>query len=526
MIISTRHLKQWFIIAICVSALAGCAAPGKRDARIDQKIAELEKQEEALKAQQMELEKKEQALEKKAVMAAQQTTAGTTTTTQAPGGIDAPLLPPNARPGECYARVFVPPTYETATEKVLKTAESEKIEIIPATYKTVEKEVLVSEESSRRIEIPAKYDTETKSIEVSPQKLVWRINLSKDSAEARKALLDTAQKHGIDLGAANPGDCFHEHYLPPVYETVTSEELVVEESTRVDVIPAQYEMVNEKVVVSEATTELVDVPATYKWEEEKILVKEARTEWKKGRGLIERVDNTTGEIMCLVEVPAEYKTVRKKVVDQPARTITKEIPAVYKTVQVKKMVSPATEKKTVIPAEYKSVSSQKMVQDGQFVWHEIHNMDHPKRTRTGQKICLVETPAQYRSVTKTVVVKPAETKVEKIPAVYKTVKVKVVDKPAQEKKVVIPAEYQEITKEKKVTEGRLEWRNVLCETNTTPDMVMKLQSALREAGYNPGPTDGAYGSETARAVKKYQKDKGFATGGLTFETLKALGVHQ
>ena len=32
----------------------------------------------------------------------------------------APLLPPNAKPGECYARVLVPEQYQTTTQRVLK----------------------------------------------------------------------------------------------------------------------------------------------------------------------------------------------------------------------------------------------------------------------------------------------------------------------------------------------------------------------------------------------------------------------
>jgi len=48
---------------------------------------------------------------------------------------------------------------------------------------------------------------------------------------------------------------------------------------------------------------------------------------------------------------------------------------------------------------------------------------------------------------------------------------------------------------------------VLCETNTTPDVISKLQSALAKAGYNPGPIDGVVGSETLSAVTQYQKDK-------------------
>ncbi len=92
------------------------------------------------------------------------------------------------------------------------------------------------------------------------------------------------------------------------------------------------------------------------------------------------------------------------------------------------------------------------------------------------------------------------------------------------RKIVIPAEYQTVTKQQKISEGELEWREVLCETNTTPDVISKLQSALISRGYNSGPVDGAYGPITERAVKKYQKDKGLGTGGITYETLKHLGL--
>ena len=46
----------------------------------------------------------------------------------------APLLPPDAKAGECYARVYVPPTYKTVTEERLKRAASERLEVIPAKY--------------------------------------------------------------------------------------------------------------------------------------------------------------------------------------------------------------------------------------------------------------------------------------------------------------------------------------------------------------------------------------------------------
>lgn len=68
------------------------------------------------------------------------------------------------------------------------------------------------------------------------------------------------------------------------------------------------------------------------------------------------------------------------------------------------------------------------------------------------------------------------------------------------------------------------WRPVLCETNTTPEAVEALQRALEKAGYSPGKVDGVIGSKTRSALESYQRAKGLPVGGLTLDTLKALGV--
>lgn len=292
----------------------------------------------------------------------------------APAG-EGMLLPPNAKPGECYARVFIPPTYRTITETMLKRGASERVEVIPAKYEWVEEQVLVS---------------------AAAQKL--------------------------------------------------------------EMVPAQYEWVEETVLVKEASSRKEEIPARYEWQEEEILVKPAETVWKKGRGPIEKIDGATGEIMCLVEVPAVYKTVRKNV-----------------------MVSPPSTREIPIPAEYETVK-------------------------------------------KRVMVKPPTTRTIEIPAAYKTVKVKKMVSPPQERKIPIPAEYQTVTKTEQVTDGRMEWREILCETNASPDFIKRFQAALSRAGHDPGPVDGIIGSRTQAAMKAYQKQKGLAVGALTYETMKSLGI--
>ena len=285
------------------------------------------------------------------------------------------LLPPGAKAGECYTRIFVPASYQTESSQVLAREASAKVEVIPAQYENVEDRVLVKEAS-----------------------------------------------------------------------------------TRLEVIPAKYETVEERVLIKEASSRLEAVPATYEWVDEKILVKPAHTIWKEGRGPIEKVSNATGEIMCLVEVPAEYDTVRKKVIKTPATTRTIEIPAEYTTVK--------------------------------------------------------------RRVTKT----PATTRTIEIPAEYKTVKIRKMVKAPQERKVEIPAQYTSVSQRKLVKEGRMEWRQILCQTNIRPDTIVSLQRSLKKIGHDPGPIDGVVGGETMRAVHSFQTAKGLPQGGLTIATINALGV--
>ncbi len=221
------------------------------------------------------------------------------------------LYPPDAKPGECYAKVLVPAKYDVVTEKVLKREASDKITIVPAKYEWVEERIMVKEASDR--------------IEVSP---------------------------------------------------------------------ATYRWVEEKVMVEPATTRLVPMPAEYETVAERVLDRPEQTVWKKGRGPIERIDNTTGEILCLVVEPATYKTINRTVVKKPASTRQVEVPPVFKTIRkqvldkpaevtkvplqaefstirVRKMVEPSKESRVSLPAEFQTVSKRVRVSSERMSWQPI-----------------------------------------------------------------------------------------------------------------------------------------------------------
>lgn len=237
------------------------------------------------------------------------------------------LLPPNAKSGECYARVWVEPEYRTINETYVAREASEELSIQPAVYDWEVKRVLVKEASEKRIAIPAVYGFEEQRIKVSDGERQWRTSLVSTSAVAHSNTLEAARRGGIDLDNASVNSCYHEHYVAPEYGYDSGRVLVSEASEKIETSDAVFETVEDRVLVKEATTRLLTVPAVYETVSEQVLDKPAHTVWKKGSGPIQRIDAATGEIMCLVEVPATYKTVKRRVLKAPASTKTVEVPA-------------------------------------------------------------------------------------------------------------------------------------------------------------------------------------------------------
>ena len=188
---------------------------------------------------------------------------------------------------------------------------------------------------------------------------------------ASEALLAAARAGGADLDSATVGMCFHEHYVPEQFQTEQQSVLVRQESSSVSVAAPEYSWVEKQILVSEASSRLETVPAVYSWAEEQVIDKPAHTIWKKGTGPIQRIDEATGEIMCLVEVPATHKTYRKRVLTSTATTQTADIPAQYKTVQVTKLAAAAQEQRIDIPAEYETVTHKELEKDGFMEWRSI-----------------------------------------------------------------------------------------------------------------------------------------------------------
>lgn len=456
------------------------------------------------------------------------------------------LLPPNATPGQCYARIWIPPKFETTTETVETKPAGERLEVIPASYETVTERVLVKEASEKLVTVPATYETVSEKVLVKDSESHWHYGKSGvASARSKNAMhpdasyIRYAQTLGVPESVA-AGQCYAEYITPAKYDTVTERMVKSEASQRIEVVPATYETVEERVLVSEASEKLVTVPATYETVTEKVLVEPAYTTWKVSEcsggacapgevpnrvaGSVDRIDQSTGEIMCLVEIPAKYKTITKRVLKTPATTKTITTPAQYKTQSISKLKTPAAERVVDIPETYQTVTKTVKVSDPATSWFQV-GANSATGNATGNVLCYKEKPAVYKTVSRQVVKTPASTKSVEIPAVYKTVEVRKMVTAPQEKRITIPAEYGKVTKTDKVSEGSMEWRPVLCQANMTREKVKEIQTALKTSGHYYGPIDGIVGTQTINAMQKFQRSKGLTTTRfLTIESVKALGV--
>ena len=122
-------------------------------------------------------------------------------------------------------------------------------------------------------------------------------------------------------------------YSEPVYQDAEERVLVKPASKKVTVVPAEYGQVEEKVLVREAYRREIEIPALYNTYFDKVMEKPARDVWKPGRGTVEKIDPTTGEILCLVHEDATYKTVERKELCRAASKRYEDVPAEYATVK-------------------------------------------------------------------------------------------------------------------------------------------------------------------------------------------------
>jgi hypothetical protein len=177
-----------------------------------------------------------------------------------------PAIPPNAKEGECYAKIYVPPTYKSVTERVLVREGSERLEAVPAEYEWVEERVLTKDAGSEVRTVPAEFAERDRTIEVTPARTDWEVKKSAGCEELR----DQPSKDVY---------CLVKH--PAEQKTVHEQYQVKPASTEETTIPAEYQTVRRQRLKRAATTNRVTIPAEYAEVTRNVKVCDARMAWKR-----------------------------------------------------------------------------------------------------------------------------------------------------------------------------------------------------------------------------------------------------
>ncbi len=445
-----------------------------------------------------------------------------------PGTATQEDYPPNAQPGQCFAKVLVPEVTETFTEQVLVSPEKTVTRVVPGTCGYEDKTVVVREPSSEFITIPATFKTVTETVVV--------------------------KAGGV-----------HAETVPPVYNTVTEQILVREGYTvwRPGSTVAGYNA-NAN---SYGSTGYTAPPAS--------AYAGTGAAPNPAYGNLPTKVLATGEVLCLVQVPAEYKTITKQVLVTPGRTVElpyppetavvsrqvvdipahvekRELPGETKIIKIKVCTPDQTQSET-IPPEYKTVTKIKTVSPSKFEWKTVdcktdvvHGGYTPPATGYTAPMPppMVKTygeeplPPEHRyhppvhhayvAPPKKVYVAPPVKTYAPPPTAYAPPvhgKGKVCHSTCDDGATgtYVPTGAPTPPPVKTYTQSSISTVTTAAPSNGDR-AVTNLQAALSSKGYYNGSANGLFTQDTMSAMVKYQHDNHLAEGRYTGETANALGI--
>jgi len=466
--------------------------------------------------------------------------------------------------------VTVPAQYDTRSYQVLATPATSESVPVPAKYDTRSYQKLVTPATTESVQTPAQYTNRTyrklakgASYETVQVPAVYK-------SRSYQKLVTPATSQSVDV--------------PARYESRSFQKLLSAATTETVTVPAQYGSRSYKKVASPATTESVEIPAQYGSRSYQKLTRDAAAEplpcgsggsvinvnFESGsstltQGSYAEINRIASTIDCSAgcsttltghtdsqgsaEANQSLSTRRAKAVYDALVAAGVDSGCVryegrgesspiadnstasgrrqnrrtemasscggggnidcnrYGSRSYQRLVSDATSESVDIAAAYGSRSYQKLVSDA---------------TTESTDIAATYGSRSYQKLSN-----DATTESNDIPASYGSRSYKKLVSPATTRTIDIPAEYKTVSKRRLVSEGGVtEWREVVCDTDVTPDLTRRVQAALQQMGYDPGPIDNSMGAKTREALVKFQKDKGLPVGQLDMETLKALGVRQ
>lgn len=230
-----------------------------------------------------------------------------------PGASTFPFeAPPDAQPGECFARVKVPAQYRNVTQQVVVDEGGVRMHVTPAqfvtrtqqytareagiryevrqpVYKTVTEKVMVRPGFKKLQVVPAEYRNVSQNVQVSAPHLAWKPGRSLVDAAVKVThtnqgdvfclVEEPGETRTISKRVQVRGESVQAVDVPPVYETITRQVMVDPGGVRQVPVPAQYANINSQELVHPAGYTESPVPPRYATVTKKVLVAPESFRW-------------------------------------------------------------------------------------------------------------------------------------------------------------------------------------------------------------------------------------------------------
>ncbi|MDA1193551.1 MAG: hypothetical protein O2894_00025 [Planctomycetota bacterium] len=183
--------------------------------------------------------------------------------------------PPEAKPGEAWCPVWIPPVYETQTTRVCVCPESCRTIRIAAEYGTLPELVCVAPAKMTEVITPAVYETKKEDVCVrGPREVFRRVEC----------------ESGVAGDCERQGECWVKQDCPPVFETRERHVCVAPPRKTIKWTPAKYELREKRFVVKPERCGKEVVAAQYEDRTCTVCVSCGRWEWRRNDNCIVPVE--------------------------------------------------------------------------------------------------------------------------------------------------------------------------------------------------------------------------------------------